>query len=80
MNLDDVAQLDRTLSSRMCFCAAMAKATREPFGVMDFNSRRSPVLGTRGMVACSQPLAAEVGRLTLQISMLQHADVMSDYM
>jgi len=28
--------------------------------MMDFNSRRSPVLGTRGMVACTQPLAAEV--------------------
>ena len=29
--------------------------------LMDFTSRRSPVLGTRGMVACTQPLAAEVG-------------------
>ncbi len=28
--------------------------------MMDFNSRRSPVLGMRGMVACTQPLAAEV--------------------
>lgn len=27
---------------------------------MDFGSRRSPVLGRRGMVACTQPLAAEV--------------------
>ena len=27
---------------------------------LPFNSRRSAVLGTRGMVACSQPLAAEV--------------------
>ena len=27
---------------------------------LPFISRRSPVLGTRGMVACSQPLAAEV--------------------
>lgn len=27
---------------------------------MAFNSRRSAVLGTRGMVACTQPLAAEV--------------------
>ena len=28
--------------------------------LMDFRSRRSAVMGTRGMVACSQPLAAEV--------------------
>ena len=28
--------------------------------VHKFYSRRSTVLGTRGMVACSQPLAAEV--------------------
>ena len=28
--------------------------------LMDFTSRRSPVLGTRGMVASSQPLASEV--------------------
>lgn len=28
---------------------------------MDFKSRRSPVFGQRGMVACTQPLAAEVG-------------------
>ena len=28
--------------------------------MMDFKSRRSPVLGTRGMVASSQPLASEV--------------------
>ena len=36
--------------------------------LMDFTSRRSPVLGTRGMVACTQPLAAEVGmrRQTLE--------------
>ena len=27
--------------------------------LMDFTSRRSPVLGTRGMVASSQPLASE---------------------
>lgn len=29
---------------------------------LPFISRRSPVLGKRGMVACSQPLAAEVRR------------------
>ena len=29
--------------------------------MMDFNSRRSPVLGTRGMVATSQPLAVAAG-------------------
>ena len=28
---------------------------------LSFQSRRSPVLATRGMVACSQPLAAEAG-------------------
>lgn len=28
--------------------------------LMDFTSRRSPVMGTRGMVASSQPLASEV--------------------
>ena len=40
---------------------AMAPGTTsEPFHVMDFNSRRSPVLGRRGMVASSQPLASEV--------------------
>lgn len=27
---------------------------------MDFTSRRSAVMGTRGMVSCSQPLASEV--------------------
>jgi gamma-glutamyltranspeptidase/glutathione hydrolase len=31
-----------------------------------FNSRRSPVMGTNGMVACSQPLAAEIGLRTLK--------------
>lgn len=31
--------------------------------LMDFNSRRSPVLGTHGMVASSQPLASEAGHL-----------------
>ena len=29
---------------------------------MDFISRRSAVMGTRGMVSCSQPLASEVLR------------------
>ena len=38
---------------------AQTKPT-EPFHMMDFKSRRSPVLGTRGMVASSQPLASEV--------------------
>ena len=33
---------------------------------MEFNSRRSPVYGTRGMVAASQPLAAEAGMRILQ--------------
>ena len=33
---------------------------KSPFSLMDFNSRRSPVLGTRGMVGSSQPLASEV--------------------
>lgn len=28
---------------------------------MSFNSRRSPVFSTNGMVACSQPLAAQIG-------------------
>lgn len=33
--------------------------------LMDFTSRRSPVMGTRGMVASSQPLASEViGKLS----------------
>ena len=32
---------------------------KEPPGIMDFNSRRSPVMGTRGMVSSSQPLASE---------------------
>ncbi len=41
--------------------AAMGSAPPEPpFHVMDFKSRRSAVMGRRGMVACSQPLAAEV--------------------
>ena len=31
-----------------------------------FASRRSPVMSRRGMVACSQPLAAEAGLRTLQ--------------
>lgn len=30
--------------------------------LMDFTSRRSPVLGTRGMVSCTQPLASEVSQ------------------
>ncbi len=29
--------------------------------MMNFDSRRSPVLGTRGMVATSQPLAVAAG-------------------
>ena len=33
---------------------------------MEFKSRRSPVYGTRGMVASSQPLASEAGMRTLQ--------------
>jgi gamma-glutamyltranspeptidase/glutathione hydrolase len=31
-----------------------------------FNSRRSPVMARNGMVACSQPLAAEIGLSTLK--------------
>jgi gamma-glutamyltranspeptidase/glutathione hydrolase len=31
-----------------------------------YTSRRSPAYGTRGMVACSQPLAAEAGMRILQ--------------
>ena len=38
---------------------AQTKPT-DPFHMMDFKSRRSPVLSTRGMVASSQPLASEV--------------------
>ncbi len=34
--------------------------------LMDFTSRRSPVMGTRGMVASSQPLASEVRNKCLQ--------------
>ena len=33
---------------------------------MDFCSRRSPVLSRNGMVACSQPLASEIGLRFLQ--------------
>ncbi|GAG29376.1 unnamed protein product, partial [marine sediment metagenome] len=33
---------------------------------MHFNSRRSPVYATRGMVASSQPLASEAGMRILQ--------------
>ncbi|CAK0786946.1 hypothetical protein CVIRNUC_010160 [Coccomyxa viridis] len=44
---------------------AQTKPT-EPFHMMDFRSRRSPVLGTRGMVASSQPLASEAGMRILQ--------------
>ena len=33
---------------------------RENDAALPFISRRSPVMGTRGMVACTQPLAAEV--------------------
>ena len=33
---------------------------KSPLSLMDFNSRRSPVFGTRGMVGSSQPLASEV--------------------
>lgn len=34
---------------------------------MEFKSRRTPVYGTRGMVATSQPLASEAGLRTLQL-------------
>ena len=34
--------------------------------LMDFTSRRSPVLGTRGMVASSQPLASEVSLVRME--------------
>ncbi|BDA50498.1 Glutathione hydrolase proenzyme [Coccomyxa sp. Obi] len=44
----------------------MVRAMHDPFHVMDFHSRRSPVLGTRGMVASSQPLASEAGMRILQ--------------
>lgn len=40
----------------------------EPFHIMDFKSRRSPVLGRRGMVASSQPLASEVGPATVSLT------------
>jgi hypothetical protein len=33
--------------------------------LLPFISRRSPVLGKRGMVACSQPLAAEVKAMSV---------------
>ena len=41
---------------------AMANITLPEVGpkLMEFRSRRSAVLGTRGVVACRQPLAAEV--------------------
>ena len=38
--------------------SASLPVMREDF--MEFNSRRSPVIGRRGMVACTQPLASEV--------------------
>lgn len=57
-------KLQRRTSTRV---TAMAPNVINPGGGDDssaslpFISRRSPVLGKRGMVACSQPLAAEVG-------------------
>ena len=39
--------------------------TNEPSDLR-FTSRRSPVLATRGMVSCSQPLAAEAGLSVLK--------------
>ena len=39
----------------------------------DFTSRRSSVMGTRGMVSCSQPLAAEVRACTPVQQMLADA-------
>ncbi|KAK9835342.1 hypothetical protein WJX81_003771 [Elliptochloris bilobata] len=46
---------------------------RENDSALKFISRRSPVMGTRGMVACSQPLAAEAG-----MRMLQHGGTAAD--
>lgn len=39
---------------------------RQEGTALPFVSRRSPVIGRRGMVACSQPLAAEAGMRILQ--------------
>ena len=38
--------------------------------LMDFRSRRSAVMGTRGMVACSQPLAAEVALFCILLQLV----------
>ena len=43
----------------------MSQAPAQPFALR-FTSNRSPVLGTRGMVAASQPLAAAAGVAVLQ--------------
>ena len=40
--------------------AGRAKAPAAAVHELPFVSRRSAVLGVRGMVACSQPLASEV--------------------
>lgn len=44
----------------------MMPEVREPTFVW-FPSRRSAVHGTNGMVACSQPLAAEAGQRILKL-------------
>ena len=58
--------LSESMGSIMLCCAAMAPSKpSEPFHIMDFKSRRSPVLGRRGMVASSQPLASEASPSTV---------------
>ena len=55
----------------------MAKSISDRFHIMDFHSRRSPVLGTRGMVASSQPLASEVSSLILPAKHLTIYSILS---
>ena len=49
--------------------AGHAKAPAAVVNELPFVSRRSAVLGVRGMVACSQPLAAEVSRPSLRFAL-----------
>lgn len=48
-----------------------------PAEKLPFISRRSPVLGKRGMVACSQPLAAEVLQAELCPMLSVHTSIQS---
>jgi hypothetical protein len=65
IDLKHVSRIGRKLA---CTMAAPGEQSKGPsvFGdqqkntTLPFTSRRSPVVSARGMVACSQPLAAEV--------------------